>query len=291
MNNLLSIFCTVDDFCKNILSKLEAKSLLIPSKKRKRKHRLSYSEIMTLLVYFHCSRYRDFKTYYTQYVCVHLVQDFPKLVSYTRFVELIPSVMGLLTLFLHLQKTQESGIYFIDSTTLSVCHIKRAASNKVFRNLAKTSKSTMGWYHGFKLHILINELGEICAFKLTDSKRDDREVVPKLAQNKKGKLIGDKGYISSKLFQNLYQKGLKLITKIKKNMKNKCMDLGEKTLLRKRAIVESVIDQLKNISQVEHSRHRSPTNFLVNVLSGLVAYSFKEKKPSLRFNRVLLENI
>ena len=277
MNNLLSIFCTVDDFCKEILPKLESKSLLISTKKRKKKSRLSYSEIMTLLICFHSSRYRDFKNYYTQYVSIHLKQDFPKLVSYNRFLELIPSVMGLLVLFLHLQKTQESGIYFVDSTTLSVCHIKRAASNKVFKNLAKTSKSTMGWYHGFKLHILINELGEICAFKLTDSRTDDRKVVPTLTQNKTGKLIGDKGYISSKLFQDLYDKGLKLITKIKKNMKNKCMDLGEKILLRKRAIVESVIDQLKNISQIEHSRHRSPANFLVNVLSGLVAYSFKEK--------------
>ena len=177
-----------------------------------------------------------------------------------------------------------TGIYFIDSTSLKVCHIKRAHSNKVFKGIAKKGKSTMGWYFGFKLHILINDIGEILAFKLTSSTTDDRKVVPDLTKNLFGKLIGDKGFLSQKLFNELFAQGLQLITKIKKNMKNKLMPLFDKLLLRKRALVESVNDQLKNISQIEHSRHRSPSNFIINILAGIAAYALKNKKPSLNLS-------
>ena len=119
------------------------------------------------------------------------------------------------------------------------------------------------------------------AFSITKATTDDRVPVTQLTQALSGKLIGDKGYLSQKLFDELYQRGLQLITKIRKNMKNKFMPLFDKLLLRKRAIVESVFDQLKNISQIEHSRHRSPQNFMVNILAGLAAYCLQPKKPSL----------
>ena len=111
---------------------------------------------------------------------------------------------------------------------------------------------------------------------------DDREPVPALAKGLVGKLIGDKGYISNNLFLELWNDGLQLITKIKKNMKNKLMPLVDKILLRKRAVVESVNDQLKNISQIEYIRHRSVWNFACNVVAGLCAYSLQPKKPSIR---------
>jgi hypothetical protein len=99
-----------------------------------------------------------------------------------------------------------------------------------------------------------------------------------------GKLIGDKGYISQALFEKLMQRGLRLITKLRKNMKNRFVEMEDKLLLRKRAIIETVNDQLKNISNIEHSRHRSLWNFLGNLASGLIAYCWKEKKPSLNLN-------
>ena len=145
----------------------------------------------------------------------------------------------------------------------------------------------MGWFFGFKLHILINDKGELMAFKITQGNVDDRTFVDQLSDGLIGKMIGDKGYISQKLFEELYQRGLQLITKIRKNMQNKLMHFADKLLLRKRAIVESVIDQLKNISQIEHSRHRSPLNFLVNILGGLVAYCLQPKKPSLNLSNNL----
>lgn len=286
MNTIIELFCVVDDFCtetelalkKNILSN---KILCVGRPKK-----LFVSEIMTLLIYFHQSQYRNFKAYYMNHVLKNLLHLFPNLVSYQRFVEIMSSAFIFLCLFIHCQKKSKTGLYFIDSTTRAVCHEKRAYSNRVFQHLAKKSKSTMGWFFGFKLHILINDQGELMAFRITPGNEDDRTCVKILSKNLFGKMIGDKGYISQKLFEDLYAQGLQLITRIKKNMKNKLIPLMDKLLLRKRAIVESVIDQLKNISQIEHSRHRSPSNFFVNIVSGLAAYCLQPKKPSL--NRDIL---
>ena len=148
----------------------------------------------------------------------------------------------------------------------------------------------MGWFFGFKLHIVINDKGELIAFKMTPANTDDRVPVDEMTQGLKGKLFGDRGYISQTLFNALYQQGLQLVTKIKKNMKNKLMPLIDKLLLRKRAIVETVFDQLKNISQIEHSRHRSINNFMVNLVGALAAYILQPKKPSLNLQPVLLIN-
>ncbi len=269
-------------FTQIMLPELDKVSLPNPGRKKKRSSKLSFAEIMTIIIHFHQSHFRDFKTYYTKYVMIYLHKEFPTLVSYNRFVELMPSVLVLICLFIYFQSKLTSGIYFIDSTVLSVCHHKRASSNRVFKGLAKKSKSTMGWYYGFKLHLLINDVGEIIAFKMTQATTDDRKVVDDLTQGLTGKLIGDKGYISAELFDLLFQRGLQLITRIRKNMKNKLMPMVDKLLLRKRAIVETVIDQLKNISQIEHSRHRSPINCMVNIVAGLAAYCMQPRKPSLK---------
>lgn len=288
MDNLIELYCVVDEFAKEFFPEFEKAQLEYGVKKRQNSCSLTPSEIMTIMIYFHQLRFRDFKTFYTQYVMKHLRKEFPDLVSYNRFVELMPSILLPLCFFIHFQNKTETGIYFIDSTTIDVCHIKRASSNRVFKNIAKKSKSSMGWFFGFKLHIVINDQGEIMAFKITSSTTDDRIPVDKMTQGLTGKIFGDRGYISQELFDKLYQRGLKLVTRIKKNMKNKLIPLIDKLLLRKRAIIESVNDQLKNISQIEHSRHRSVNNFMVNLLAGLAAYALQPKKPSLNLCSNLL---
>jgi hypothetical protein len=97
-------------------------------------------------------------------------------------------------------------------------------------------------------------------------------------------LTGDRGYLSQNLFEKLMSRGLKLITKLRRNMKNRFISMQEKLLLRKRAIIETINDRLKNISNIKHTRHRSLWNFLGNTASGLIAYCWKEKKPSLNLN-------
>jgi transposase len=244
---------------------------------------------MTITIHFHQSNYRTFKAYYTNYVLKYLRNDFPDLVSYSRFVRLMGQAFVPLTLFLLAQRGQCTSISFMDTTPIKVCHNRRIQRNKVFAGIAARGKTTMGWFYGFKLHLIVNELGEILGFHLTPGNVDDRKPVPRLSKDLFGKLFADKGYISKDLFFQLLEQGLILITSVRKNMKNRLMPLHDKLLLRKRSIIETINDQLKNISQIEHSRHRSFANFLVNLLAGLLAYCFQEKKPSLNLSHRQLQ--
>lgn len=283
MNSLLELFCDVDDFCKIFVPVWQKQLVSAGDLQRQRDRSLSISEIMTILIHFHQSHYRDFKAYYTDYVLERLQREFPGLVSYTRFVEYIPSV--LIPLCVYLRQACFgicTGISFMDATSLAVCKNPRIHSHKVFAGLAQRGKTSTGWFFGFKLHMIFNDRGELLSLMLTPGNVDDRRPVPRLVRKLFGKLFADKGYISRKLREELLQTfNVQLITGIRSNMKNVLMPLMDKLLLRKRAIAETIIDQLKNISQIEHSRHRSPINFLVNLLCGLIAYCHQPKKPSL----------
>lgn len=282
MDSLLELFVSVDDFCQVFLPFWERQLMQDGSKKRRRAGEMSVSEIMTILIHFHQSHYRDFKTYYTDHVCKHLNKEFPKLVSYERFVILMPSVLGPLSAYLKSLYGGCHGVSFIDSTALSVCDNHRIHNHKVFAGLAQRGKGSMGWFYGFKLHLVVNDCGELLACQITPGNVDDREPVPALSRRLFGKLIADRGYISQALFEHLLDTfDVQLITKLRKNMKNRLMPLMDKLLLRKRAIIESIVDQLKNISQIEHTRHRSPTNCFINIIAGLIAYCHQPKKPSL----------
>lgn len=277
--NITEIFYFIDEFCKNFLPLWKKKAIEHHLKKRNRQSRLSESEIITILILFHSSKYTDFKAFYTLSILGHLKEYFPNAVSYNRFIELKKSVLIPMLILLNAMEGKKTGLYFIDSTTLRVCHIKREKQNKVFKNIAKKSNSTMGWYFGFKLHLVINNLGEIMSVTFTESTCDDRSVVQSLTKYLLGKLVGDKGYIKSELFEDLFKRGLELVTKIKKNMKNCLVNMKNKLLLKKRSLIETVIGQLKNICSIDHTRHRSRTNFLVNILGGLLSYGLKKNKP------------
>jgi DDE family transposase len=281
--SLLELFCDVDDFMLSFAPHLKAIQVQT-GKQRERAGQLCPSEVMTILTHFHQSHYRTFKAYYTEHVQVHLTSEFPQLVSYQRFVALIPSVLVLLLAYLQSRYGACTGISFIDSTALAVCDPKRISQHRVFATDARRGKTSMGWFYGFKLHLAVNDRGELLACCLTPGNVDDRTPVPQLVKRLRGKLFGDRGYISDSLTQLLFEHGLHLITKLRKNMKNHLLLLSDKLLLRKRAIIESIIDQLKNISQIEHSRHRSPTNFVVHLIAGLLAYSHQDKQPGLHLD-------
>ena len=291
---LVNIFCEVDDFCKQLDKYYEGSLSYKNYSNRGRKRKMNLNEVLTIMIFFHHSRMRTFKDYYIHYVCVHLQTDFPNLVSYNRFTELMKEAMFSLFLFTNYfcQKTSRmTGISFIDSTKLVVCHPLRISSNKVFKGLAARGKSSTGWFYGFKLHFTINEHGEIMAFHLTPGNTDDRneKVIDVVTRRLKGKLFGDKGYLSLKLFKKLYKRGINLITRIKKNMKNKILPLNDKILLRKRAIIESVNEKLKAFCYIEHSRHRSVDNFFGNIFSAISAYQFLPSKPSIQSRKLRLK--
>ena len=289
MDSLLELFCDVDDYCETFEPLWNQQQLSSGEKKRQRARSLTISEIMTILIAFHQSHYRDFKAYYCEQVSKNWHKEFPGLVSYTRFVEYIPSVVIPLIGYLRTRCLGRcSGISFIDSTSLDVCLNQRIHSHKVFAGLAGRGRTSTGWFFGFKLHLVVNDRGEILRFCLTPSNIDDRKPVPHLAKKLFGKLFGDKGYISQPLAQSLREMfDVQLITKLRRNMKDQLMAWSDRILLRRRAIIETIIDQLKNISQIEHSRHRSVTNYFVNVLCGLIAYCRRPSKPSLGLDKYI----
>ena len=281
MDQLLAMFCDIDDFC-NHFEPIYTQRLLQSGKRRRlRQSQLSLSEVMTIIVSFHASHYRGFKHYYTDYVAVHLRSEFPTLVSYSRFVELMPRVLVPLCSYLHTRKGRCTGITFIDSTPLSVCHTKRIGRHKVFDGYASRGKCSMGWYFGFKLHLMVNDQGERLGFRVTTGEVDDREPVEQMTGDLWGHLYGDRGYISKVLHDTLLAGGLKLITLIRRNMKPRLMRVWDRLMLRARSLIETINDNLKNVSQIEHSRHRSLSGFMINVVGALIAYTYQPKKPSL----------
>lgn len=281
--DILPLFCEIDDFCQ-VFEQFNRTRVISDGKTRQRATNLSQSEVMTILVMYHLSGYKKLKAFYLQEIVRYHNLDFPALCSYQRFVQLQSRCVMPLFFYLLVKRGSCTGISFIDATALKVCHNLRIPSHRVFRGSATRDKSSTGWYYGFKLHLAVNEKGEILGFYLTAANVDERETVDWVTQDLWGKLIGDRGYISQTLFEKLMKRGLRLITKLRKNMKNRFLEMEDKFLLRKRAIIETIIDQLKNISNIEHSRHRSLWNFLGNLASGLIAYCWKEKKPSLNLN-------
>lgn len=260
-DKVTEIFCIIDEFCKFFEAE-NAEKLLITSDERRRRRRsasMSDSEIMTILLLFHFGSFRNFKHYYFTYIKGVLRSDFPKAVSYNRFVELEGRVFFQLMFFLNLRAFGKcTGISFVDSTMIPICHNLRRYANKVFEGIATDGKGTMGWCHGFKLHLACNDRGEIIAFVLTGANVSDKdpEVFKVLAKRLYGKLFADKGYISQKLFDFLFEDGIHLVTGLRTNMKNKLMPFYDRIMLRKRYIIETINDLLKNTAQIVHSRHR-----------------------------------
>ena len=283
--SLEDLFCAVDDFCRRFLPDWHRQPLQYGERKRRRGCRLVLSEIMTILIHLHQSHYRDFKAYSWLHVCRHLTDAFPRRLSYNRLVALIPTALVPLCVYLQTRKGQATGISFIDATSLVVCHNRRIHSHKVFKKIARRGKTSVGWFYGFKLHLVVNDGGELLAFQVTAGNVDDRKPVPRLVKGLTGKLFGDRGYISQKLFETLLEQDLQLITKWRKGMQNKLLPLADKLLLRQRALIETINDPLKNISQIEPTRHRSMINWMVNLLAGLVAYTHQPQKPSLNLSQ------
>ena len=281
-NKLIELFICLDDFCQA----LEAWKKHQPQfAGRPTNHPLmSDSEMLTILVYYQFSGYKCFQYYYQEFVKANLNSHFPLLVSYERFVALIPRLLPGLYVFLKWKVllSKRSGWYFIDSKPLPVCHNRRIHSNKVFEAEGRRGKSSTGWFFGFKVHLIINQRGEIINFIFTPGNVADNnhDVLRHLFEGIRGKCFGDKGYMTS-LFEEFYHQGVQLITKVRAGMKNKLLPLEDKLKLRKRAVIESVNDILTSVFDLEHTRHRSSINAMAHMLAALTAYCFYDNKPAV----------
>lgn len=284
----VAIFCEIDDFCRIFEPKFNQQLISDGKRKRIKPSKMSRAEVMSLMVLFHRSGFRDLKRFYTKVVGKYWRADFRNLLSYNRFVELQRDALILLGAFMQTRLGRCSGVSFVDSSKLAVCHNLRIRQNRVFEGVARRGKTSTGWFYGFKIHLIVSDTGEILSWQMTLGNVDDRKPVPNMSNRLWGKLFGDKGYLSQKLSELLGENNVQLITKVKKNMKNKFASFFDKLMLRKRAIIETIYDQLKNISQIEHTRHRSIWNFYTNVLAGLIAYTYQEKKPNLQLRNDLV---
>lgn len=275
-----SVFCIVDDFCK-IYEEWERHRLIGGAKKRERRGKLSLSEQLSIAIFYHMSPFKDFKRFYRYGVEGEHRRKFKELPCYARFIQLTPRLFLPLCLMLHYLSGRRTGVYIADSTHLSVCKNMRISRHKTFNGLAERGRTTVGWFFGFKLHLIINDKAEIIAIKITPGNTDDRAFIDQMTQELEGKLFADKGYISSSLFKKLYSRGLRLITGIKKNMKNYLIPWLDKLMLRKRFIIETVFQQLKESANFHLNKHRSPINAFVSLLSALAAYQINPNKPKL----------
>jgi hypothetical protein len=286
---LIGIYIDTDDWCQ-IIEKWMKNKALGSAHSRRREPGLTTSEIVTILIFYHYSGMKTFKHYYTQMVLPGMISHFPELVSYDRFVALIPRYFPVLMSISSIKAIENTstGFSFIDSKKLPVCHNCRIHSHKVFKGIAQRGKSSTGWFYGSKIHLVINHLGDILRFQITAGNVADNnpDVLQKLLHNLKGKVFGDKGYISS-LAEQFYQQGVHLVTKLRSNMKNKLMHLEDRMMLKKRAIIETVFGLLMSVLDIDHTRHRSPVNAFCHLLAGVVAYHHYSNKPKAILDRFI----
>ena len=280
-HDITELFCIVDDFTK----KATSKSLEIDdcSRKPTRTPNLSVSEIITILIMYQYSVYKCFKRFY-QFLLRYHLKDFPKLPTYDNFIRLKQRTLSEMMDFIkHLivNNYNVTNIYYVDSTDIKACGNNRISAHKTFKAIAEVGRTTKGWFYGLKLHLIVDANGEVVSFDITPGNVHDVNAVEGMSGHLKGLMFGDKGYISQDLFESLYNNGLKLITNLRKNMKNKLITLKEKMLLKKRSIIETVFDYLKNKFELEHTRHRSIIGGFIHIISTVIAYQMKKDKPSI----------
>ena len=227
---------------------------------------------MTVLIMYQILQYRNFKSFYNDFLCEYWREFFPNLPSYTRFVELIPQGLVGLSNFVASNQGKHTNIYYVDTTKLPVCNNLREKRHKVFDGLAGKSKTSTGWFYGLKLHFVINQLSQVMSLRVTQGNVDDRNHLISMCQGLEGYIFGDRGYISKDKEATLAKQGLKLITTLKKNMKKVFRTKTEKSLLRYRGMIETMIDYLKNSLMLWHTRHRSPMNAFTHLMACMAAW-------------------
>ena len=244
--------------------------------------RMSPAELLTFIIYFHFCRFNDFKAY-CHYMQQHHATMFPQQLHYktlcawrTRLLAISSAILNML-----MQKTANTKEGFIDSTHLDICHHVRSNRKRKALRAARKSKNGMGWHYGFKLHIVANLFSELISACMTAGNVDDRKPVKKMCQGKVRDIYGDRGYISKKLSTRLAKKGMRLITRNRRNMPRNKISSHDKKMLKKRSIIETIIGELKSRYHIDHTRHRSLKGLMVNLWAGLIAYCLSPNKPRL----------
>lgn len=206
MDYITELYCLVDDFWQSVKERIDNYMISDDKKHRSCQAMLSISEVATLVIFFHTMRFRQIKKFYL-YVNTLMRREFPRFPSYNRFIELIPRCNVFLTALFDSLKGQCTRLSVVDSTPLAVCDNHRISRHKVFDGYAEWGKNSTGCFFGFKLHVVINHLGEIISVRLTAGNVDDRRPVPDMANGIFGDLLGDKDYLSNSLKEKTKRHG------------------------------------------------------------------------------------
>jgi hypothetical protein len=283
LDRLVEVFCEVDDFCKAFQDASESHRLGNGQGSRGPDPGLAEAEIITLLLELHSSGFKYLKNFYNSPRGEVLRRYFPGMPCYERFIALQQRAFLPLVAFLVSKLGKKTGVYYSDSTALPVCHNRRIGRHKTVTGLAARGRTSMGWFFGFKLHLVFNDLNEIVALKLTPGHVADTTPVPALTKALLGKLFGDKGYISKKLAEELLRRGLTLFTRVRKNMKSLPVSMIDRVLLNGRNMAEPIIGSLKGRSCLNLPKHRLPCNGFLHMTAALVAYPLDPIQPKHAF--------
>jgi hypothetical protein len=276
---LTEIFVETDDFLLELHRLTAAEGLPDPVWHS----RFSRSEVMTVLIAYHLSGQKRFKYFYHQDILGRYLSWLPAAPCYERFVALIPHVVVELYLLLKYRCQPALAENYIDSKPLKVCHIKREHQHKVMADWAAKGKGSMGWFYGFKLHAVVNREAQLVNFLLTAGNIADNnhQLLSYLLKDVQGKVYGDKGYLS-KLKETLLEKGTDLIAKMRRNGKKDALVVEKDAYYhRHRGLIETIFGQWVGLIDLEHSRHRSPINYLCNVFAAPLAYTFMDQHPHI----------
>lgn len=274
---LISIYCFVEDFHVVILRTIRF-SVIRPSQGHPptKTRNLSLAELVTLVLFKQFTGHKTWKAFY-RYIKTYHSQDFPQLPEYQNFVgamnALSPYAMIMTTAFCSFfrKQTKTQELKIADSTKLAVCNIKREFSHKVCKGLARKSKSTMGWFYGFKLHIVCNQLMQILECTILTATVDDRAALELIWAHIFGLIVADAGYLGKNRADKARAHGKILFTAVKANMK-KLMTDWQHDLLKARQIIETVFSVLKLRLGIETSLPRSPLGYFAHYAWCLAAY-------------------
>lgn len=283
LDRLVEVFCEVDDFCKVFQDASESHRIGNGQGPRGPDPGLADAEIITLLLVLHSSGFKYLKNFYNSPLGETLRRYFPGMPCYERFIALQQRAFLPLLAFLVSKLGKKTGVYYIDSTALPVCHNRRIGRHKTFAGLAARGKTSMGWFFGFKLHLVFNDLNEIVTLKLTPGNVADTAPVPALTKDLLGKLFGDKGYLGKKLAEELLRRGLALFTRVRKNMKSLPVSVIDRVLLNGRHMAETIIGSIKGRSSLHLPKHRLPGNGFLHIMAAMVAYQLDPIQPKHAF--------
>jgi len=280
---LYHIFDRIDDLLKAMSISLRRKLLADLKPKGGRPSGLSLPAILTLGIFRFATGVKDVKHYHRKLVSSYS-QELGRIPNYGNFNALMnqatPYVIFLLEWICYSNKSTSNGAYFLDATSLKVCENKRIFDHKVCEDIAQRGKSSMGWFFGFKLHVVCDSLGRLVSLLITPGNTDDRKFVLKLLKGLKGLCVADAGYVSKKLMHELYEQGLLLLTDVRNSMK-RLMSEAQHAVLKLRQRIEGIFSCLKHRLKAEASIARSPLGYVSRCLYACLTFALSKELETI----------